>query len=180
MFASLITSPISHALGDDLFAVKVGGFVPALLKAATTSTGSAGFGNGPFPTLGIMKSIGSFELNFDATILGRSGTDDAYSGRWLLLQFPYVWKAGLDFRLGPLIAGEMISGAGGNIVLNNGGGTATFSKPGALRFALLVGLTGGIRVPIGDHFSLITDVMLTGALSTRRAVHILSSAAYAF
>ncbi len=127
--------------------------------------------------LSFAAKLGRFRPEIGMTPIARTGKDDTHRSRHYALQLPMIiattdrltWKAGLALWL------HNVSGSGGDLVLNDGTGSSTFSKPGRSSTARTFAVTGGLTTPVDFHSRIFldADLGLLSPLSMRRSAHLL-------
>ena len=159
------------------FTAEIGSSFSNLNKVTASPDASRSlFGTHQF-VVSVGGRFGRFLPEIGVAPIARKGTDDTHRSRLWILHVPVVllernrttWKAGGSLWL------HTISGAGGNIFLNDGGGTSTFSKPGRTSTTRTFGIVGGLRTPMNfhDRIFLDADLNVLAPLSTRRSANLL-------
>jgi hypothetical protein len=144
-------------------------------RVSTTETASKGLlGTVFIPTLGVTGDFWLISPNLSYTVLGKTDPDGPKT-HILTLSVPFKYSLGPVFlKGGPGILFDMLSGPGGTAVLNNGTSTATFTLPSGSTTSRILFIDLGAGVPFYDIFRWDLDLFMTGALSSKRAVSILT------
>lgn len=167
------------AAENTLFFVEAGGMFSSMNKTTSSETASTSFLGTKQLIIGASAQFGPIKPGFDYTLFGYGGKDDTYKSKTLILELPYV----MPFEFGELKAGvsawfTTISGEGGNIQLNNGTGTSTFSKPGRSVTTRTLGWVVGLHRPFNETLYFDIDAHLLAPLSSRRTLNLLAQVSW--
>jgi hypothetical protein len=144
-------------------------------KNTSSNDGSASLIGTSQLLFSVAGTIGSFRPEIGYTIFARKPSDGSYSSKLMIFQLPYLMTT--DFgtlKFGPTLWMHSISGSGGNIVLSNGTGTSTFSKPGNSSTSKTLGVLAGYYLPVSDSLGLDLDLDILSPLSKRRSFNLLA------
>lgn len=104
------------------------------------------------------------------TVFGRESYDRAASVHQLIFSFPAAYEhLEWDFKFGPGLKFQFISGNGGLVRQNNGVSSLDFYRPNRSSTAILFYWDLGVGYQINDELRADFDFIVTGALSSRRA-----------
>lgn len=161
--------------------IKSGVVFSNMAKAASNADASASWLGTPLLVSGLAFRVFGFRPEADYTIFGRTDKADTYTSKLLALSLPYVFSEGsFELRGGPTAWIQSFHGKGGNIDLQNGTTTATFSKPGRDVSTRVLGLVVGTSIPFSSNVDLDLDLHALAPLSSRRSFNVMAQLAWSF
>lgn len=109
---------------------------------------------------------------FSLTPISKSGANAGETSRLMTLDLRALWEpgSGFDLHFGPGLLFQTLSGSGGTVVLNNGTSTSTFGLPSGSVTTRIFYFDLGLGFQIVEWIRLDLDALVSGILSSRRAV----------
>ncbi len=177
LLAALLSSSAQAADSGTVF-LGVGAFFQNSMKTTTSPTASKSLlGTMYVPELSVSAQLGDASGYFYPTIgytfLGKTGAD-GIKKRILTVSVPYafpIWES-VDLKLGIGAMLYRVGGAGEARVLNSGASTSTFYQPGTTQTSRALFLTTGLGFALSSDVRFDFDLIVTGALSSRRALNL--------
>jgi hypothetical protein len=184
LFISTIST---YAFNDKSFYAGVGYFSENSIGKITQSP------DGKTTTLGSItyplilkydRKLGSeyfWSPSFSYTVLNRKGISGFETNIWHVMfpvgsNFSY---SNADWYVGPGILNRTVKGSGGNVELNNGESTSSFSVPGRAVSSRTVTLITGSSIQI-ENSRFAFDLITEGLLGTKRTFNLMISYQYQF
>ncbi len=184
MIVGLSVLPFSStASASPFFSMGLGVIFDQMGRSANKNTGEKGLLGTIHPALTVNLEWESLKPGIAYTLLGKTGPDGSYKRRMLVLSVPYLFSLGerTFLKVGASYLLTFFSGASGDVTLNNGEGTAVFSRPGQSSVARNLAVDLGISMPIIDQtIALDLDFHCVAPASSRRSLSTLVQLAYQF
>ena len=174
--ALILTFFISSATRAETIFLGAGVLFQNFHKTTSSSDSSTSlFGQVYVPEVSLAARVNFFSIlkimpTLGYTVISKVESDSIQK-HILTLGFPLIFNSGsIDFKLGPGLMMYSLSSDGAVETLNNGTSTAQFYHPNGSHTSRMIYLDIGAGLELPQSLRLDLDLLVTGALSSRRAI----------